>query len=632
MELLEQRYKAMRPALAERLLDGRDPGGIRRARGVGDAHLHAESVTRLETEAGYTLYYKPRDCRSTLLLGEICRALFARRCVPEQLGGEGFAFQRAVVPGIPEVREEAVRYYTWLGRLTAVFYALGSTDMHRTNVLCEHGFPVVIDTETLLCAKAEGFGGGGEFSAEYGKVFPEYLCSVGECMVLPRFYGMAQHSPLLPGGSCTPEGHETDFIGGFIDGYRTVQKNSESLFLLLDRFADMPIRCLLRSTGSYSITRLKYAMAQGAEAQEAALKGLEKGLSEKDLARWAPVLDWERACIREGDVPYFRLLAGERSLYGERAREPLIPSFLPISPLESAKRRIARLSEEDLAVQCAYIRASLRHIDGWAFDERQEEITAATEPLSAEDAVSEVCEALDRLWEERIPLSDGKCLWHIPLTNGKGGCLFSLADGFSGIGVFAGACADSPLITGVAAEKAAALCDACVRDMLCFGEYLLDSCPDAPEERSLYRRFNAGADPKRGVSGLLWALRRSRCSKSDRAERIIRGLEAWGPESENPLAELESGDKTDLLDGGRAGAVMALLDDGAWEQAGCLLKDMRMRKQRRGCFQVFPAGRVQYFLPSFLNGSAGIAYAFLRYAERLTDAPRSERRSRTAAV
>ena len=88
-----------------------------------------------------------------------------------------------------------------MGRLTAVFYALGSVDMHVGNVLCCGGRPLVVDTETLLCPRGRGVSGAGEFSVEYGEVFPDYRTSVGECMVLPRFYALMQRSSVTT--SCT---------------------------------------------------------------------------------------------------------------------------------------------------------------------------------------------------------------------------------------------------------------------------------------------------------------------------------------------------------------------------------------------------------------------------------------------
>ena len=93
-----------------------------------------------------------------------------------------------------------------------------------------------------------------------------------------------------------------------------------------------------------------------------------------------------------------------------------------------------------------YIRASLRHIDGWTEPAAQFlrvpviEPKSLPAPLPKEIAVSEAVEALHTLWEERVPLSGGRSLWHVPV-DGKTRSLFGLARGFSGVGVFCRAAA-----------------------------------------------------------------------------------------------------------------------------------------------------------------------------------------------
>ena len=224
-----ERYELCRREIAEWFFEGRDPGDIIKTLETGDRHLQGEAVSRLDTAGGEALYYKPRDCRTSELLGDVNELLFGRRLVPDQVTEQGFAFQKKEERRIPKTEEEKVSFYTWMGRLTAVFYALGSVDMHGGNVLCCGGLPVVADTETLLFPKGKGVSGAGEFSVDYGEVFPDYRTSVGECMVLPRFYAFIQRSPLLPGEGCSVEGHEDGFLFGFEEGYRRICKNREGI-------------------------------------------------------------------------------------------------------------------------------------------------------------------------------------------------------------------------------------------------------------------------------------------------------------------------------------------------------------------------------------------------------------------
>jgi len=377
-----------------------------------------------------------------------------------------------------------------------------------------------------------------------------------------------------------------------------------------------------------------YQRADSDEKREEVLKSLDKGLSEEDLARWAGILSWERDCIREGDVPYFCFLAGGRDLYGTPDSPALIRDFLEDSPIAYAKWRMERMCEQDRQVQEAYIKASLRHIDGWELPHREEAGNASgagTElvqtVLSAEEAMAEVEETLRLLWEERIPLSGGCCLWHTPMIAGKIGSLFGLSEGFSGTAVFVDACTRAPLLTGEAAQTAKELHKACFQDLASFGEYLLETYPQPQEERIISRRFNGGFGFLDGLSGYVWALKRYRQQDPERTDRILEGFRRWDLEEaeEEPGALLEyirEGTATDCLEYGRAAGAAALLlrEKAAGSrtedlyEAGVILKNMVFRKNQTGCYQVFQERRRSYFLPAFLRGTTGIAYVLLLYA------------------
>ena len=626
-EQLSVRYRAHSAEIGRRFFDGQDPGAILSVYGTGDKHLHGESVLRVETEAG-TLYYKPRDCSCADFLAELNTSLFGEPMTPEQVSGEGYAFQKAVKKEVPAEGAPRTAYYRRLGRLAAVFYALGSTDMHGGNVLSAGEHPMVVDTETLLCARASDIGGTGEFSADLGDIFPEYRASVGECMVLPRFYAFRQNSPMLPGKGCTPGGYEAPFLDGFREGYRLLMARRGFVANLLEQWRGMPLRYVMRSTRSYYTILLAYMGAQDEAEREAALARLDKGLSPDELNRWRRVLDWERQSIREGDVPYFWFRAGETGLRGDVKGSVLIPDFLESSPIENAIRRLWRMDEQDLAVQSAYIRGNLRHIDGW--ENRVAKYLKPTPKapdtlpgsLTPDKALSEVSEALRLLWDERIPLSEGRALWHAPLISGKVGSLFGLGDGFSGVAVFCAACAASPLLNQEDAALARELSAACYRDLTAFGQYLLNCYPTPPEERTILRRFSGGFDFADGLGGYLWALARFGGEDANLTAQLLKGFENWNVPAAfgEELAALErvaeqpwSG--TDTLENGIARRAAAHLLRRETEQAGRLLAWMTERKRDRGVFTVFPTGRRQYFLPAFLRGSLGPAYALLRYAE-----------------
>ena len=143
------RYEANREAIAQRLFGGKDPGGVVRAVNVPGAGGREGGVVLMELERG-RLYYKTRDCTCVELLGKINELLFERSMTPEQVAGQGFAFQGEASRRMPAIGAERAEYFEWLGKLTAVFYALGSVNMHGENVVAAGETPVVVDADALL--------------------------------------------------------------------------------------------------------------------------------------------------------------------------------------------------------------------------------------------------------------------------------------------------------------------------------------------------------------------------------------------------------------------------------------------------------------------------------------------------
>ena len=621
-----ERYNSLRNELGHRFCNGRDPGPIVNTDDMGDRHLRGEAVTRIVTSSGNTIYYKPRDCRTTDLLGDINELLWGYRMVPHQVSGEGFAFQKEVVIKQPESDEELELYYSGLGKLAAVFYALGSNDMHSYNVIPAAGGPVAVDTETILCPRAEGVGGAGEFSVDYGEIFPEYRMSVGESMILPRFYGKGQTSPLLLEGRYDPESFESTFIESFAEGYRNICIMKDQIVEILNRYKDTTLRYLLRSTQSYVINVWRYKLARNDEERQKVIRRLEKGLSEADIQRWEPVLKWEAKGIREGYIPYFCIKAGGRDLYGDAGEKALIRDYLIMSPVEYACHRLDMMSEKDLAVQISYIKASLKHIDYWEKTKKPEEKdkSAEVKTLSAEEAVEEVQIALENLWNERIELSHGCCLWHTPFINGQGGSLFGIGEGFSGVALFAKACSKSHLIKGKYSDIAKSITSSCFKDMVLFAEYLLKEYPETADERLISRRFNGNFGLADGIKGLLWAIDELRDGNLERADAVLRGFDAWGIGYDNSKimddfhALISGKEISDCIEDGRSGLVLKLLrtpDADSLKQAGFILQKIRQGRLSEGSYKVYRKLRHQYFLPAFLRGSSGIAYTMLRYAE-----------------
>ena len=626
INVIYTRYGKLRQRIASELFGGIDPGEVINTAGTGDKHM-SDCVRRLDTSQGCVLYYKPRDCRCSELLGEINGLLFGEKMVPEQVRGEGYAFQKAVPVKLPYGINECTVYYTRLGYLWAIFYALGSTDMHSENIIPSGDMPVVTDTETLLCARVKGFSGAGDFSKDYGDIFPELRMSAGESMILPRFYAKMQKCPLILDNHEAAEYCLEAFERGAAEGYRMVMAHRAEIGNILGRYTDIPIRFLTRSTVSYYRIMMMYHSARGERSREDVLKRLEKGLKESDLVRWKGIIECERRSIIKGDIPYFSINSGETCLRAGDTGEISAESFAEISPTEYAKERMSRMTEPDLAVQLAYIHGAVCHTDLWI---KSPDAVCSTDvkPLTTEDALSEALYALRELDVEKISLGNGCVIWHVPLISGKPASLYGFAEGFSGNAYFCRALASSPLAGDDEKRLAGELADGCFADMRAFGDYLLDYYRTPASEHDIYRRFEGGFGFTDGLAGYLFALGAFTDKYPDPVHRITAGLRNWGI-TDTFCGEIKRFLQSDTVcdndtlfngDARRAAVCLARYDSGdrnALVKAGTVLCGIREHRLKNGSYMLFEKNRRQYFLPTFLRGSIGIAHIMLRYAERL---------------
>ncbi len=342
--MYNRRYEKLREQIALRLFDGKDPGNILSMSEAGDWHLN-DCVRKLTLESGAALYYKPRNCQCFDMLGDINDLLFGKRMVPEQVSGDGYGFQKALSIQKPVSEQDFLCYAKRLGALGAVFTALGSMDMYKENVVPSDGYPITIDAETVLYAGSKELGGGADFSREYEIIFPDLSPSPAYNMLLPRFTRGKQLSPLYLTQGPLPKDSAEYFEQGFRFGCQQIRNKQSELFEILDSYCRIPIRFLTRTSLSYAELFYLYSLSNQA-CRDRFTEFLQKGLSEQQKKRWAPIVECELESIRQGEIPYFCALAGERDLCSGSKDRVLIHDFFEQSPIENAKSRIRRMNED----------------------------------------------------------------------------------------------------------------------------------------------------------------------------------------------------------------------------------------------------------------------------------------------
>jgi len=396
-------------ALLETFFEGSEPGVPLELRGgAGDLHCAGRSVHVLRFAAG-GIVYKPHPVAMDAHFQDLLSWIDARGDHPPfrtlrvlDCGTHGWI--EWVAAGGCETEEEVGTYHRRLGGLLAIFYALGAVDFHFENLIAAGGQPVPIDLETLLhprlplrsserpdeelVAKALGdsvlrigllpyrVGDNEQFSGSdlsgVARVAGQLAPDEGlhwEKAGSDAMHAVRRRLP-MSGGSNRPRlgGEEvdvTEHIGevdrGFRDLYRLIVRHRRDLLAAdgpLSRFAADTGRAVLRSTRGYALlleNGFHPDFLRDALDRDRFFDRLWAGLDE--VPALEAIVGDEHRDLWRGDVPYFSCRPDSRDVWSSTGRR--IADFFEEPALESARRRIERMSEEDLCRQSWLARTSL---------------------------------------------------------------------------------------------------------------------------------------------------------------------------------------------------------------------------------------------------------------------------------
>jgi type 2 lantibiotic biosynthesis protein LanM len=401
------------PAIVERFFGGRDPGLLTVLDGgAGDRHRRGRSVRLLTFASGARLVYKPRSLKVEADFQELLAWVNATadpQATPEDptfrtlavldRGGHGWMEFAAAAPCAS--REEVARFHERLGGLLAVLYALAATDCHYENLIAAGGHPVVVDLEALFHPQIQR---GGEprpaadlrsqlalhsvlrvgllpfqvgvedgfegvdisgVSAVGGQPTPQKVVqwqgTGTDEMRVVRDRGVmegGQNRPTLDGEPVQVGEYREEMTRGFAAVHRRLAARREALLGELARFAQDPVRVVLRPTQIYGLLlgesfHPDYLRDPADRARLFDRLGLEVE-HQPNLAR---VIAAEHRELSEGDIPFFSTLPSSCDLWTSRGER--IAGFLAEPSFEMVARRVAMLGEEDLRRQLWLLRLSL---------------------------------------------------------------------------------------------------------------------------------------------------------------------------------------------------------------------------------------------------------------------------------
>ncbi len=376
-EMLD-RVSANLSEISGRFFGGRPVTRIEDLTGMaGDVHRHGRSVAGVKTDAG-RFFYKPHDCSTDLLYARLVERFFPDCTVAADcICGGGYGLLSELKRAPLGQKKQLHAYYRNFGMLTALFRAVGTTDMHNENLIPCGVRPAAVDLETLFIPdftqdRKDDRKGAAEppsLSDEFAHsvistaMMPHYTPSLGCCSPLCANVGSQNYLPFIGDKAWPVEGYEEDYIEGFRQGYRRIMENREEILSLLLSCGSAQVRYVLHNTMYYAqlqmqLNRGRFLVSR--EKREEVLDRLKVVYKLSGAKVNEPVVSYEAACLREGDIPYFCFAFDGKDLCGSSPEEVVIRDYLDRSIRDRIADRLGRMDEKNERFETDLIRCLLR--------------------------------------------------------------------------------------------------------------------------------------------------------------------------------------------------------------------------------------------------------------------------------
>lgn len=434
---------------------------------AGDVHQGGHSVTLLTWSSGLRLVYKPRSLAIDVHFQELLEWLNAHGCQPsfrtfKILQKETHGWCEFVSVHACASEEEIQRFYQRLGGYLALLYSLEATDFHAQNLLASGEDPMLIDVETLFHPRNPNNNSGSstyemfKYSVQRVGLLPERIWSdeagagidlsglVGQQAQLTPFavptlkgqgtdeMHMARerieadlgtnHRPMLQGQEVDTLEFEKNIITGFTTVYQLLLKQrDEFLASILPRFAHDEIRVLLRQTQTYTMMQTDSFhpnVLRDALDRERLFDRL--WISAEQSPHLTRLIVAERADLIDDDTPKFTTFPASRNLFTVRGET--LTEFFTESSLDSARKCIQHLDEQDLEKQIWLIRASFASLTLNAAHTSPKyglQLLPPQAPVTNEQIMSEALSIGNRLHQLASPWEDMAGWWIMNIAGGQ---------------------------------------------------------------------------------------------------------------------------------------------------------------------------------------------------------------------
>ncbi|MDC0669470.1 type 2 lanthipeptide synthetase LanM [Nannocystis sp. ncelm1] len=357
---------------------------------ASDPHNGGREVLRVECGAA-TIIYKPRSCAAD--------DLFYRRLLPfiepdidpalvKIILRDGYSWMPFVEHLPCSSTEELDAFFRRTGRLIALSYFMGITDLHCENIIARGALPVPIDLETILHPEILSLLYGHNRADAHFSLFDTLLVpgvprGMGvdiaglskvdrrESVPLPNWEQVQGEAPrvvekptLLPardnlprlalGEQALAEHHYRALAVGLEEGYRAVLTRTDEVEKIIHEFEGVPTRVVVRGTSLYmqllADSRHPSLLTDGLQ-RDCWL--LQLGTSDCEDPLMLSVLPAEWDALARGDVPVFWARGGRQELFTHGESQRVV--IWPVAGVEQVRARLrspAPLERLQWQLQC----------------------------------------------------------------------------------------------------------------------------------------------------------------------------------------------------------------------------------------------------------------------------------------
>ncbi|MGB9181376.1 MAG: type 2 lanthipeptide synthetase LanM [Pyrinomonadaceae bacterium] len=480
--------------ILETLSPEQDPGQLSEvAVGAGDTHRQGRSVIIATFTSGFRIVYKPHSLGVDVHFADLLNWLNERGAHPpfrttKIIERGAYGWVEFISARGCETPEELDRFYQRQGGYLALLYALEATDFHFENLIASGEHPVLIDLEALFHARditnhsgtsvdlvhsvmghsvlrigllpqkiwgdevsdgidMSGMGGATGQITPYSVLQPEgegtdQMKFVRKRIEMPG----SNNRPNLNGAEVNAADYVEAITKGFTAIYQLILKHREELLAEggpLDAFAEDEVRTVLRPTRMYAMLLYESYhpnLLRDALDRDRLLDKLWVNIEQSQ--HMARVIPSELRDLNVGDIPLFNTQPGSRHLWSSRNEE--ITDYFIEPSLNTVRRRMENLSEDDLSRQVWFTRAALTTLTMGIGQDQWSQYQPEPSSLKAdrEHLIAAACKVADRL-EVLAQRDADTAMWiGVSLVQERNWTLLpvgnDLYDGTSGIALFLG--------------------------------------------------------------------------------------------------------------------------------------------------------------------------------------------------